>query len=298
MDRPFRVFEKFPDDFLREWLRRCGREPVWFGNYPASGTQIIDDFGEEHVKTGSPIVYTSADSVFQLAAHEEIIPLSELYNLCAIAREMFNGENNIGRIIARPFIGQPGNFKRTKNRRDYAVEPVGPTILDGLAASGKTVLGIGKIEDIFHNRGITVSNHTTNNEDGIQATADALQKSGHDLIFTNLVDFDMLYGHRNDIEGYAGALEYFDSKLPEIINSLHKNDVLFITADHGCDPTAPGTDHTREYVPILAYGQTIKPANLRTRDSFADLGATVYQLLSADGSAWSVGESFLTEISG
>jgi phosphopentomutase len=294
MDKPFRVFSKFPEDFLREWLVRCGREPQWLGNCAASGTQIIDALGEAHMQTGKPIVYTSADSVFQLAAHEDIIPTEELYRLCAEAREMLVGENLVGRVIARPFTGLPGAFRRTENRRDYAVPPVGPTVLDGLTARGKKVLGIGKIEDIFLNRGITASNHTTNNAAGIQATADALKGDGYDLIFTNLVDFDMLYGHRNDAPGYAEALEYFDYKLPEIISGLRKGDLLFVTADHGCDPTAPGTDHTREYVPLLAYGCGVRPVDLGTRASFADLGATVYEAL---GGKWNIGEPFLTEIS-
>jgi phosphopentomutase len=210
--------------------------------------------------------------------------------MCKTAREMLVGEYWVGRVIARPFLGESGRFKRTENRRDYAVAPVGPTVLDGLAAKNKKVLGIGKIEDIFHNRGITTSNHTTNNTAGIEATIDAFTNSDADLIFTNLVDFDMLYGHRNDAEGYAGALEYFDSRLPDIIKAMRDDDVLFITADHGCDPTTASTDHSREYVPVLAYGSKIKPTNLGTRKSFADLGTTVYKMLTGDG--WEIGESF------
>jgi phosphopentomutase len=209
---------------------------------------------------------------------------------------MLMGETLVGRVIARPFVGSPGHFTRTENRKDYAVEPVGPTILDGLVSQEKSVLGIGKIEDIYHNRGITYSNHTTNNAAGIQATIEALASGEHDLIFTNLVDFDMLYGHRNDVEGYAQALEYFDARLPEILQALMPGDTLFITADHGCDPTTPSTDHSREYVPVLVYGQAVKPADLGTRASFADAGATVYEILSDEG-VWSLGSSFLSKIS-
>ena len=291
MDTPFRTFpEGFPSELLKEWEHKTGIKGC-LGNKPSSGTKIIDDLGEEHMKTGMPIVYTSADSVFQVAAHEKIIPITEQYRLCAAARALLVGEYCVGRVIARPFIGMPGAFKRTQNRRDYATPPPKDTILDAIADKGMAVLGIGKIEDIFCNRGITHVNHTTNNLDGINATIEALHDKKNDcidLIFTNLVDFDMLYGHRNDAEGYGAALEYFDSRLPEILAALKPNDLLFITADHGCDPTTASTDHSREYVPILAYGMDITPVDLGTRSSFADLGATVYSALCNE--IWPIGE--------
>lgn len=292
MDPPFATFKRFPDSLLSAWLEKAGREAKWLGNYPASGTQIMDELGGEHMKTGAPIVYTSADSVFQVAAHEEVIPLEELYRLCAIAREMLVGEYFVGRVIARPFLGVPGAFKRTENRRDYAVPPVGETLLDALEKHGRKTLGIGKIEDIFCNRGVTYVNHTTNNRDGIEATISALRDENNDatLIFTNLVDFDMHYGHRNDPEGYAAALEYFDAQLPQIKNALKSDDLLIITADHGCDPTTPGTDHTREYVPLLVYSHGITPVNLGTRKTLADVAATIYGALGYG--AWREGEGF------
>jgi len=291
MDPPFATFEKFPEKMLKEWLRRTGREEKWLGNYPASGTEIIDALGEEHMKTGLPIVYTSADSVFQVAAHEEIIPLAELYKLCEISREMLVGDLFVGRVIARPFVGKPGAFARTENRKDYAVEPTGKTLLDALEEKGLATLGIGKIEDIFCNRGVTNVNHTTNNTDGTAATIDALKNDRENfLIFTNLVDFDMKFGHRNDPEGYGQALEAFDKELPKIMAALGEDDLLIITADHGCDPTTDSTDHSREYVPLLVYGKTIKPQNLGTRTSFADIAATIYNGLGFG--TWPVGESF------
>ncbi|MBR5714929.1 MAG: phosphopentomutase, partial [Clostridia bacterium] len=261
------------------------------GNVVASGTQIIQELGDEHVKTGKPIVYTSADSVFQIAAHEEVIPLPELYRICEIAREMLVGEYLVGRVIARPFIGGSGVYTRTENRKDYAVAPFKDTILDGLKDRGMDVVAIGKIEDIFCHRGITTVDHTKNNPDGIEATIRFIKEGRGDFIFTNLVDTDMLYGHRNDPDGYAAALEYFDSKLPEILSSMSDTDMLIITADHGCDPCFPGTDHTREYIPILALIGRGKPAELGTRRTFADIGATVYEYLT--GESWSCGESFL-----
>jgi len=292
MDTPFRVFpEGFPRELLAKWEEKTGISGS-LGNKPASGTEIIKELGEEHMKTGKPIVYTSADSVFQVAAHEGVIPIKEQYRLCEAARELLTGEYCVGRVIARPFEGEPGEFKRTQNRKDYAVEPPEDTILDSLAAKGKNILGIGKIEDIFCKRGVTHINHTTNNKDGIEATIEALKGDSLpniDLIFTNLVDFDMLYGHRNDPEGYAAALEYFDKKLPEILSALKPDDLLFITADHGCDPTTASTDHSREYVPVLLYGA--EPKDLGTRETFADLGATVYTYLS--GENWPVGKNLL-----
>jgi phosphopentomutase len=298
MEPPFATFTAFPNELLTAWLQRAGREAKWLGNYPASGTQIINELGEQHMKTAAPIVYTSADSVFQVAAHEGVIPLPELYRLCEAARETLVGEYIVGRVIARPFVGTPGAFKRTENRRDYAVPPVGETLLDALAANGQKTLGIGKIEDIFCNRGVTYADHTTNNPSGIEATIEALSFGGGGpaLIFTNLVDFDMRYGHRNDPEGYARALEYFDAQLPKIKTALKGDDLLIITADHGCDPTTPGTDHTREYVPLLVYGKGVKPVDLGTRDTLADVAATIYEALGHG--KWRVGESFWGAIQG
>jgi len=308
MNPPFATFKKFPDELLAKWLQRAREEGLWcpdekdnkaqdgytpwLANRPASGTQIIDEYGEAHMKTGAPIVYTSADSVFQVAAHEEIIPIETQYRLCQLARELLTGEYIVGRVIARPFVGTPGNFTRTKNRKDYAVPPVGETLLDALEAKGQTTLGIGKIDDIFCKRGVAHANHTTNNMDGIEATIEALRNNNEDtIIFTNLVDFDMHYGHRNNIEGYAKALECFDSHLPRILSATRPDDLLLITADHGCDPTTAGTDHTREYVPILAYGGVGgRVADLGTRETFADVAATVYEALGHG--RWLVGESF------
>ena len=320
MDPPFRVFDKFPEQMLYEWLARAKRKPGFLGNCAASGTGIMSALGGEHLQTGFPIVYTSADSVFQVAAHEEVIPLGELYDLCKIARDMLVGDLFVGRVIARPFVGTPGDFRRTENRKDYAVPPTGKTVLDALEEEGLTTLGIGKIEDIFCNKGVKNVNHTTNNQDSIQATIDALMRNSEDsLIFANLIDFDMKYGHRNDVEGYALALEEFDRSLPHILAAMRQDDVLMLTADHGCDPTTSSTDHSREYVPLLVKSRLCKkpaqpmgihqtrvqapelgsmpskmPANLGTRASFADLGASVYELLT--GKTWHTGKSFLKQI--
>jgi len=295
MDPPFKTFEKFPEEMLREWLRRAERSGTWLGNFPASGTAILDMLGEEHMKTGAPIVYTSADSVFQIAAHEDIIPIPELYKLCEIARELLVGDLLVGRVIARPFVGKPGAFVRTKNRKDYAIPPTGETLLDALEAHGQYTLGIGKIEDIFCNRGVKHVNHTTNNADSIEAIISALKSNNTDtLIFANLIDFDMKYGHRNDPEGYGQALEHFDAKLPEIVAALRPNNLLILTADHGCDPTTPSTDHSREYVPLVVYGANTKPVNLGTRATFADVAATIYDGL--EHGKWAIGQSFLREI--
>ena len=290
MDPPFKTFKEFPEKVLNEWLQLANMPKAWLGNYPASGTAIIDKLGEEHMKTGAPIVYTSADSVFQIAAHEAIIPLSTLYKLCEIARKLLVGDLFVGRVIARPFVGAPGAFKRTENRKDYAVPPTGKTLLDALETQGKTTLGIGKIEDIFCKRGVKHVNHTTNNSDSIAATIDALKFNNEDtLIFTNLIDFDMKYGHRNDPDGFGQALEAFDGQLPKIINALRPVDLLILTSDHGCDPTTKHTDHTREYVPLLAYGANIKPTDLGTRTTFADIAATIYANFGLG--KWHMGES-------
>ncbi len=293
MEVPFRTYPNgFPPEVMSEFERRIGRGTL--GNEVASGTEIIQRLGDEHTATGKPIVYTSADSVFQIAAHEEVIPLETLYAYCEQAREMLVGDNLVGRVIARPFVGGNGVYTRTENRRDYALEPMKDTILDALAAKGMDVVGIGKIEDIFAHRGITTVDHTKNNRDGIEATIRFLKEGKGDFIFTNLVDFDMLYGHRNDSDGYAKALEYFDSKLPEIMRSMTEDDLMIITADHGCDPNYPGTDHTREYIPVLAFIGRGKPCDLGTLRSFADLGATVYEYLT--GEKWTCGESFLGKL--
>ena len=292
MDKPLQVFPNgFPEKLMREFEEKIGRKTLC--NFPASGTAIINEYGDEHMRTGYPIVYTSADSVFQVAAHEDVIPLEELYKICETARELLYGDYFVGRVIARPFIGSNGKYTRTENRRDYAVEPTGDTILDALTREGKKTIAIGKIEDIFAHRGITVADHTKNNHDGIEATIKYISEGEGDFIFTNLVDFDMLYGHRNDVEGYAKALEYFDEQLTRIIEEMKDGDILIISADHGCDPTYPGTDHTREYIPVLACGDSIEPGtNLGVLDSFADIGASIYEYLT--DKKWAVGDSFLS----
>jgi phosphopentomutase len=284
----------FPEDFLREFEAKIGRGTI--GNEVASGTEIISRLGDEHVKTGKPIVYTSADSVFQIAAHEGVIPLAEQYRICEIAREMLNGDDYlVGRVIARPFEGTSGAYKRTENRKDYAVEPFTDTVLDALVKRGMDVVGIGKIEDIFCHRGVSTVDHTRNNPSGIEATIRFLKEGKGDFIFTNLVDFDMLFGHRNDVEGYAAALEAFDAALPRIMDAMQAGDILMITADHGCDPTTASTDHSREYIPLVVTGKHVKAnVNLGTRKTFADIGATVLDYLT--GEAWNVGTSFLSEI--
>jgi phosphopentomutase len=268
----------FPSEVIQEFERRIGRRTL--GNYPASGTVIIEELGAEHMRTGYPIVYTSADSVFQIAAHEQIIPIEELYRISEIGRDMLECNRSVARVIARPFIGQPGAFQRTERRRDFSCNPPEPTLLDRLVAAGRQVSAVGKIEDIFAHRGITRANHTGNNTDGITGTVAYLRAGYPDLIFTNLVDFDMLYGHRNDPKGYAAALEAFDRRLPEIIGALQPDDALIITADHGCDPTTTSTDHSREYTPLLVYGQSVRPGvNLGVRPTFADIAATVSEWL-------------------
>jgi phosphopentomutase len=277
--KPFPTYpEGFPEDLMAEFERRIGRGTL--GNYPASGTVIIQELGEEHVRSGKPIVYTSADSVFQVAAHEEIIPVDELYHICEVARELLTGEHAVGRVIARPFIGEAGNFARTERRKDFSLTPPEDTLLDVLKAAGQEVIGVGKIEDIFAHRGLTRSSHTPNNMEGVNAILDFMTQDGRGLIFANLVDFDMLYGHRNNPRGYADALEEFDVRLPEIQAALQDSDILIITADHGNDPTTPSTDHARERVPILIVGaQVQRGMNLGTRNSFADVAATIADLL-------------------
>jgi phosphopentomutase len=264
----------FPREIMESFERAIGRKTL--GNYPASGTEIIKQLGEQHMKTGRPIVYTSADSVFQVAAHEEVIPVDELYRICQIARGLLQGEHRVGRVIARPFLGQPGSFSRTERRHDYAVEPPHPMLLDMMKDVGLEVIGVGKVPDIFLNRGITRALPGKNNRQALESTARAARDPSPGLIFTNLVDFDMLYGHRLDIEGYGRAIEEADAFLPELLDALNPRDVLILTADHGCDPLGPSTDHSREYVPVLVTGQGVRAgANLGTRGSLADLGATI-----------------------
>lgn len=296
LDHAFPTFTDngFPADFISAYEKAIG-SPV-IGNYASSGTVILDELGEEHMRTGYPIVYTSADSVFQIACHEDVIPLERLYELCQIARDMLQGKDlGVGRVIARPFIGEKrGAFKRTGARRDFSLIPP-RTMCDVLSDAGLTVYGVGKIEDIFCNKGITRSNHASGNPACIKAMYEAMDEDFDGLLFVNLVDYDMLYGHRNDPQGYSDALEAFDKELPTIIGNMNHEDMLIITADHGCDPTYPGTDHTREYVPLLVYGKDFKAcADLNTRKSFADVSATILEYFEQDEEL--SGQSFLNEI--
>ena len=273
----------FPQEVLDEFTRRTGRGVLC--NKPYSGTAVIQEYGEEHLKTGALIVYTSADSVFQIAAHEELVPPEKLYEYCRVAREILQGEHGVGRVIARPFIGPvDGKFVRTSHRHDFSLLPPKATMLDHLKAAGKEVLAVGKIQDIFVGQGITEYVYTSGNEEGIEKTLEWMDRDFEGLCFVNLVDYDMLYGHRRDVDGYAKALTYFDEKLPEIMGKLREDDVLMLTADHGCDPAYMATtDHTREYVPFLAYGPGIRPENYGTRETFADVAATVLDLLGVPG---------------
>ncbi|MDP4152070.1 MAG: phosphopentomutase [Bacillota bacterium] len=264
-------------------------------NSVASGTEIIARLGDEHVKTGYPIVYTSADSVLQIAAHEDIYPPEKLYDLCRKARSIMTGEHAVGRIIARPFTGTSGSYTRTKNRRDFSLNPIAPTVLDAAVEKGYSVCAVGKIEDIFAGKGITKSNHISGNSACIDATLEYMKTSRDGIIFTNLVDFDMLYGHRNDVVGYKNALEYFDSRIPELTKSLEDDDILLITADHGCDPTTPSTDHSREYIPLLIFGKNVKSGvNIGTRKTFSDIAETISEYLDLNKSFGA--KSFLNEI--
>ncbi|SCI74797.1 Phosphopentomutase [uncultured Clostridium sp.] len=294
VETPFKTYENgFPKEIIEEFERKTNRKVI--GNKPASGTAILDELGEQQMKTGEVIVYTSADSVFQIAAHEEIIPLDELYRMCEIAREIMMGENAVARIIARPFIGTPGSFERTANRRDYSLSPFEDTVLDNIKNSNLDVIGVGKIEDIFNKQGITEAIHTKDNMDGVDQTINYMKKDNKGLIFTNLVDFDSKYGHRRDVEGYKNALEEFDARIPEILENMKDDDILIINSDHGNDPTYKGTDHTREYIPILIYGKNVVNGyNLGTRNSFADIGATVADILNVDSPK--NGKSFKNEI--
>ena len=267
----------FPEEVLEPFRRKTGRGVLC--NLPYSGTAVIQEYGDAHCQTGDLIVYTSADSVFQVAAHEDVVPLEKLYEYCRIAREILQGPHGVGRVIARPFTGPcGGQFTRTSHRHDFSILPPGTTMLDQLKESGRDVIAVGKITDIFSGKGITESVYTSGNEEGIQRTLEYLDKDFEGLCFINLVDYDMLYGHRRDIDGYAKALSFFDDKLPEIMGKMREDDILMLTADHGCDPAYTATtDHTREYTPFIMYGPGIVPRNLGTRKTFADIGATVLQ---------------------
>lgn len=271
----------FPKEVIDEFTKLTGRGVLC--NKPYSGTEVIKDYGKTHLETGDVIVYTSADSVFQIAAHEDVIPLETLYEYCKKARAMLQGEHAVGRVIARPFIGEDGNFTRTSNRHDYSLEPIGDTMLDKIKEVGKSVIAVGKINDIFAGKGITEYTYTKGNVEGIERTIEYLDKNFEGLCFINLVDYDMLYGHRNDIDGYAKAMTAFDEKLPDIISRMKEDDILMITADHGCDPGyVQSTDHSREYTPFIMYGKNINPINYGTRDTFADIAATILDYLGIE----------------
>ena len=293
LDRPFPIYPNgFPADVIEPFEQAIGRKVL--GNVAASGTEIIKELGAEHVRTGRPIVYTSADSVFQIAAHEDVIPLAELYRICQIARRLLDGRHRVGRVIARPFTGSEGHFTRTRNRHDYAVPPPAGTLLDRLQQRGVFTCGVGKIYDIFCGRGLDRHLPIANNADGMEKTLEAMAGQPSGLIFTNLVDFDMLYGHRNDVEGYARAIEEFDAYLERLLAALRPGDLLLLTADHGCDPTTRSTDHTREYAPVLAAGPRVRPGvALGLRRSLADLGQTVAENFAMHVDA---GESFLDDL--
>jgi phosphopentomutase len=278
LDRPFPTFPSgFPADVISEFERRIGRRSI--GNSVASGTAIIDALGPEHLRTGAPIVYTSADSVFQIAAHESVIPIDELYRMCDVAFDLVGRGMGVGRVIARPFVGEDGHFTRTANRRDFALEPFHPTLLDLLKDAGHQVVGIGKIEDLFARRGLTRAIHTKSDDHGMDVLESELDATPHGLIAMNLVDFDTQYGHRNDVAGYAANLERFDARLTRMLPRLRSTDLLIVTADHGNDPTTPSTDHSREYVPVLIYGTAARGgANIGTRETFADLGQTIGEI--------------------
>ncbi len=297
LEKAFPTFPHgFPPPIIDEFIAQAA-VPGILGNVPASGTEIIKELGEEHIRTGKPIVYTSADSVFQIAAHEEVIPVERLYEMCEIARRILDGPNKVGRVIARPFLGaSPNDFKRTENRHDYAVPPPRENLLPLLAESGFDVVCIGKIASIYDGMGVTSDLSAKNNDQSIDQTIAAIGQDTAGLIFSNLVDFDMLYGHRRDTEGYARALEHFDTRLPEIMEAMKPGDLMMITADHGNDPTQPGSDHTREYVPLLVYGpQAAEGVDLGTRGSLADIGATIAENFRLKLPA---GKSFLSEIDG
>lgn len=292
-DKPLPTFPNgFPKEVIDEFSRQTGRGVLC--NKPYSGTEVIKDFGEEHIKTGDLIVYTSADSVFQIAAHEKIVPPEKLYEYCRIARKILSGENAVGRVIARPFDTVDGNFKRTANRHDFSLAPPKETMLDAVSKSGKTVYAVGKIYDIFAGKGITEHIFTHSNTEGMKIALDALNKNFEGLCFVNLVDFDMLYGHRQDIDGYAKAFSEFDEWLPSFTERMNKDDILIITADHGCDPGDESTDHSREYVPLIVYGENVKPQNVGTLGTFAEIASFVTEYLEVPFDC--VGKGILNKI--
>ena len=290
---PMPVYENgFPKEIIDEFEKISGRKVLC--NKPYSGTQVILDYGREHIETGNLIVYTSADSVFQIAAHEDVVPLSELYDICKKARKLLTGEHSVGRVIARPFVGEYPNFTRTSNRHDFSLEPHGKTLLDAIKEKGLDSIAVGKISDIFAERGVTEKVYTKNNEDGMKVTLEYTKKDFNGLCFVNLVDFDSAYGHRNDVEGYAKAVSQFDLWLPSFEAALKEDDIAIITADHGCDPASSSSDHTREYIPIFVYGKNIKPVNFGERTTFADIGATVSEILGVGYEG--AGKSFYSEL--
>jgi phosphopentomutase len=293
-EKPFPTYPNgFPKDIIDRIEKECSVKTI--GNKAASGTEIIKELGSEHVKTGALIVYTSADSVLQIAAHEDVVPLEKLYAICKQVRKIMRGDNTVGRIIARPFTGPEGAFVRTVNRKDFSITPPDCTILDAIKDAGLETAAVGKIEDIFNFRGITKSEHAHGNTECIDVTLKFMKESFSGLIFSNLVDFDMLYGHRNDVQGYGKALEYLDTRIPEMIQSLGEEDILIFTADHGCDPTTKSTDHSREYIPILVYGSKVKNGvDLGIRTTFADIGATIIEYFGLP--PWKNGKSFWNDI--
>ena len=292
--KPLPTFpDGFPPEIIRNFEKLTGRKVIC--NKPYSGTQLLLDYGREHVETGALMVYTSADSVFQVAAHEDIVPIEELYHDCELAREMLTGDYAVGRVIARPFVGEYPNYTRTARRHDYSLQPPRATMLNNLEDAGYECIGVGKISDIFAGSGITQQIRTQNNTDGIAKTLDLMENDFEGICFVNLVDFDMVYGHRNDAPGYARALMEFDQALPKFMEQMGEDDLLIITADHGCDPSTPSTDHSREYTPMLAWSKKIRPgANLGTRTTFADIGATVLEYFGLENRT--DGQSFLKEI--
>ena len=293
-EKPFPTFPNgFPEDFLEEYSKRVGRKVIC--NKPYSGTEVIEDYGKEHLETGALIVYTSADSVFQVAGHEDVVSLEELYRCCEIAREMLQGDLAVGRVIARPFVGELGSFERTRNRHDYALNPTGPIIMDDLVANGYDSIGVGKIYDIFAGKSVLETYKMEDNIDGMNITLDLCDKDFNGLCFVNLVDFDMIYGHRNDVDGYAKAFADFDKQLGEMLPKLREDDIVIITADHGCDPSTPSTDHSREYVPMLIFGDKIKAGvDLKTRKTFADIGKTIADIFEIESEI--PGESFYEKV--
>ena len=294
-EKPFPTFPNgFPEDFLEEYSKRVGRKILC--NKPYSGTEVIKDYGRKHLETGALIVYTSADSVFQVAGHEDVISLEELYRCCEIAREMLQGNLGVGRVIARPFVGKEGSFERTRNRHDYALDPTGPIVMDDLVKNGFDSIGVGKIYDIFAGKSIEESYKMEDNIDGMNITLDLCDKDFNGLCFVNLVDFDMIYGHRNDVDGYANAASEFDKQLGQMMDKLREDDIVIITADHGCDPSTESTDHSREYVPMIIFGDKIKAGvDLKTRNTFADIGKTIADIFGIESPI--PGTSFYKEVS-